>query len=506
MPGINDVVRVSATIRGGGVAVDAFGGGLIITTDATLPAGGNGKIAKFSSLAAVREVFGDTTSPALAAAAWFGVDPSPGRLWIGRWAHVDVATRLIGGTVSVGADAAPLNANNASFTVNGQTVSGLDLSGTDHDTYAEIATDIQTAIVALGGIFEGATFAFADNRFTLTLSGGNVITPEFGTATDENGMIVGTDISAALAMTTAAGAVYRQGHDAETLQGALAEFEEQLPGFYFLMLDSGVPAMFGAGASTARSLAAAAAGGRYQYAMLGSGDSVLTVNESDSELAVVSALGSGRAFGNWQRRPGHLAVGAAARMSAQDLSNGGRVVNPNLRELAGITPDEITDTQAEELTRKRINYYVNRLGRPGYTAGWTFDPDEWIDARMLVDWLAWELELAIFTLLSTEDLVPQTIAGMATLRETINAVMEKGVRSGGIAPGMVSSTVAGEIRSTTGNRSFNGFLSNGYLTHIGSLANQTQTDRVRRLAPPAIVWAKGSGAVNFVPIRLDLEQ
>ena len=505
MPGINDVVRVTSIIRGGGVATDAFGGGLIITTDDTLPAGGASKIARYDSLDAVLDTFADGSDPADAASAWFSIEPAPGPLRIGRWATAEVPTALIGGQASASPDSGNLDASNASFSIDGIDVS-VDISSSD--TYTAIAAVIQTAVQALASApasdprFSSATFVFVSGGFVLTLVGSPTAVIPAGFAAHTAG--TGTDISTDLGMAVGT-AVYKQGSEAETIREAISAMEQANTGFYFLLLDMGVPATVGS-VNTVEALTAAAQTGRYQYAMLGTGDAPLVANESASLLAVVSADGSGRTFGNWSQEASFLAVGAAARMSAQNLTNGGLVINPNLRSLPGITPDEITDAQATELARKRVNYYVNRLGKPGYTAGWTFDIDEWIDARMIVDWLSHELELAVFSLLSDSDVIPQTIPGIAALRETITNVMEKGVRSGGIAPGQVTSATRAEIRQVTGNQLFDGFLSNGYLVNIGSLALQSQSDRVRRVSPPVRVWAKGSGAINFVPIRLDFEQ
>ena len=79
---------------------------------------------------------------------------------------------------------------------------------------------------------------------------------------------------------------------------------------------------------------------------------------------------------------------------------------------------------------------------------------------------------------------------------------EQGVLNGGIAPGQVSEALAADIRQATGNVSFDGFLSAGYLVHIGSVAAQPQADREARKSPPVRGWLKGSGAVHSIDVRL----
>ena len=76
---------------------------------------------------------------------WFGADPPPRSLYIGRWATADVPTTLQGGTPGAIADIAVSNAgftlDELSITVNLATAS----------TYTAIATAIQIALTT-GGV------------------------------------------------------------------------------------------------------------------------------------------------------------------------------------------------------------------------------------------------------------------------------------------------------------------------------------------------------------------
>ena len=168
---IRGIVRVSATIAAGGVSRKDFGSGLFLTTDATLPAGGTGKVRSFDSLVDVGKVFGASTEPYLAATAWFSQDPFPRSFKIARWASADVATTLRGGTPDT---VAAIGVLGAQFGIGGINVT-VDLSGAT--TYAAIATALQTAIVALASTpnndnrFSGATVTYDTNAFLITLSG-----------------------------------------------------------------------------------------------------------------------------------------------------------------------------------------------------------------------------------------------------------------------------------------------------------------------------------------------
>ena len=137
---ISRFFKVTSRIEVGGVVTQNFGRGLMLTTDSTLPAGGTGKAKFYTDNDAVRDDFDSDSGPAEAAADWFGFDPYPQGLYIGRWARETVATSLISGAPgSVNAIAVA----NATFRVEGADAT-VDLSG--ETTYAGIAAAVQTEL------------------------------------------------------------------------------------------------------------------------------------------------------------------------------------------------------------------------------------------------------------------------------------------------------------------------------------------------------------------------
>ena len=92
---VSTAVDISTSIRAGGVLRTQFGTGLLVTLDDALPAGGSNKAQVFADIESVNRVLsaGDALD---AATVWFGADPPPKSLYIGRWATVDVATTLQG--------------------------------------------------------------------------------------------------------------------------------------------------------------------------------------------------------------------------------------------------------------------------------------------------------------------------------------------------------------------------------------------------------------------------
>ena len=205
--------HITTSISAGGAPRLPFGRGLLVTIDDGISAGGSGKAQLFNSVNEVSAALG--AGDALdAATVWFSADPAPQGLYIGRWATADVSTTM-SGTATVAATAAPLNSAAGAFALNGQDVTA-NLSAAN--TYTAIAGAIETAIVALGGIFTGATFTVTGATFTLTLAGSQAINPPYFAAPS-----AGTDISGALGFSQSDNPTYRLGHSTETVSAALGE-------------------------------------------------------------------------------------------------------------------------------------------------------------------------------------------------------------------------------------------------------------------------------------------
>lgn len=91
-----------------------------------------------------------------------------------------------------------------------------------------------------------------------------------------------------------------------------------------------------------------------------------------------------------------------------------------LKELTGITADDLNATAITSLKAKNVNYYVTVAGR-GVTQGGNTAQPEWIDVMVGADWIQARASENIFTLLVTEPKVPYTDAGIS---QVVNALRE----------------------------------------------------------------------------------
>ena len=491
MAEISEFFKVTTRILAGGVPRQVFGQGLILTTDDTLAAGGSGKAKKFTSIQDVGDTLDEATEPYKAAAAWFAQDPAPQNLYIGRWATEDVATTLRGGTPAA---LTALAAANSTFNLNGTNFT-VDLSSAS--TYAEVATAVQTQIA---NTITGATFVHNTTAFLLTLADASAITD--GVFKPHSGG-TGTDISAALGMAAASNPTYKQGSDAELIAGAINAVLAVIPDdVTIVMVDNGVPASVTVSSTTEQTydaLAAAAEASQLFAFLPERSDAALVANETASLAARIFALQNNRTPVVYDAAAGgHKAVSAAALYSAQDFNVPASIITGFGKTLPGQAADIIGTTGLAELNRKRTNWYTYVGGLPTFGEGWSPKAGTWIDARYWLDWMANELELAAFNAARASRRLT-----VAQLYAALDEAMQKGVRSGGIGVGRtVSAAMKADIIQTTGNNAFDGVLTDGYLIHIGRLADQPQVDIDNRMSPPVKVFAAGSEAIHRASIDL----
>ena len=369
----------------------------------------------------------------------------------------------------------------------GETFSDIDF--TDVESLADVASTLQTALrTSTAAGFSEAEVEYDALQSAFAVSIDRLDADEFlaGDTADDLGLDGGS-IAA--------------GYASETIEAALADLLALDSDWYFTVPDSAIRDGDGA-----RALAAWTASRPYMLALDVTGADVLEAGEDDSLAAELSALGYDNAFAVWSQTEDHKALSLAGRLSAINFAAANSLLTAKFKVLPGTTPDALTTTQQEELIRKRINYYAPFGGDAIVAEGMTLKPGRWIDTQYWLDWLINAIRTSVYNLLRQSARVPQTARGVAAIKAVVQRVCEEGVRNGGIAPGFVTEALRADIIAVTGNGNFSGRLTRGYLVHAGSIAEQAQSDREQRKAPPARVWLKHSGAVHTVDIALTLEQ
>ena len=228
-------------------------------------------------------------------------------------------------------------------------------------------------------------------------------------------------------------------------------------------------------------------------------------NEAASIAATISALKHNNVFAIYNGASvDNKAIAYAAVFSGVNFEQPQALITGKFKTLAGTTATDLTSAQRQELTRKRVNYYVPRGSVADTEEGTSFGT--WIDVQYGLDWFSNAVRAAAYNALRAAGRLPQTEAGVTVLVESIQGICEQAVRNGLLAPNTVTPATRAAIQAATGNANFDGFLAAGYLVYAGALSEQSQADREARKAPPITVWAKGSGAIHFVDISILFEQ
>ena len=494
MPEISDIVRIKSSIIPRGELRKVFGVTLFLTTDGSvLDAQGPGRIKTFSDLSSLQNAgFPTDSEPYLAANTYFRQDPFPKSLMVARWAKANVLSELRGGPITSAAPVAAMKVANGSLRLAGRDITGINTSA--NNTFTALAATLQTAIAA---VLNGVTVTWDAGNKRLVLK--DTSYRDYGSLADN--VETGTDLSAILNLDSEGGATAIYGHAAESVADALTGIENLDSSFYFVVIEKGEND--GLASEDVDSWCAARP---YQAFLESNLAASLVTNETASRSASISGNESQRTNLAWNGTQKYLAISAAARLSGVNMNGINSLITLNLKVMPGVDPDDdLSDDQIKELERKNMNYYTRFGSSAAYRDGRQCKPGIWTDVQYFLDWFENAAQVNVFNALYSSDRIPQTPPGVSIIKRSLVNACRNGVRNGGIAPGYVQPTTKADIIAATGNIDFDGYLSNGYLIHAGSIADQAQSEREARKAPPFRVWMKGSGAIHEIDIDVRFE-
>lgn len=118
-----------------------------------------------------------------------------------------------------------------------------------------------------------------------------------------------------------------------------------------------------------------------------------------------------------------------------------------LKALAGITKDELTDTEIAYAKAKGANYYIE-LGGTGITQNGNMAEGEWIDVIVGIDWIQARAQENIFALLITVDKVPFTNAGIDQIVNQLRQILTQAVDREILASFEITTPLASSFTAT----------------------------------------------------------
>lgn len=500
---IDEIINIDTSVQAGGTISAVFGTGLMMTTSEKLAGSGANKCLRFGSQNEVISYFGGTDGVTADAAAWFGADPAPQALYIGRWVQTTAANTIITSPALEG-DAAVVisdlrSVTNGNFTLNGAQLTS-DISFSSVSDLAGVASLLQTAIRTVSA-FSTATVAYSATTKKISINFGSTTHVDIGAPdASKTEFMSRLFLVVPAAGSDAPAPTIFQGQAAQSITDAVNQcvaltLDGPPTG---LMLASDVPSAAGS-VDTRQAMRNFAQTGDYMYAMLdtstagkesGSTDALSSANTAN-QSNVIPVYSRGTDPG--ENTPPKPDVAILAKLSSQNFNLPQSIITLPPKDLPSVNPTIVTGSELVNLRNKRTSVYTLVGGLPTLLGGYTARDGVWADAQWWLLWLKNEMERSIFQAMRTSNRLSN-----AELTDTINDVMAKAVNSGGAQPGgRVNNSIKHAIRRTTGDNSFDGVMQTGYVLWIDPPQSQTDADRSARVSRFTI-WVAPSEAIHTI--------
>ena len=187
-----------------------------------------------------------------------------------------------------------------------------------------------------------------------------------------------------------------------------------------------------------------------------------------------------------------MAAAYASRLQGTNFNGTNTTITMNLKQLSGITPDAgINQTVANLCNTYGVDYYALVQGLPEVVST---GANGYSDNVYNLTWLLGALQVQTFNFLGqTPTKIPQTEAGMTSLKNSVTQVLSQAVTNGFLAPGAWTGTTFGNPASLKAN-----IAQYGYYVYSLPVAQQLQAQRQARVAPVLQIAVKYAGAIQSV--------
>lgn len=483
---VSKVVKVGILTSPTFPARKGFGLLCIFGISASLPVGD--RIRFYSDIDGVAADFSSTSDEYKAAQIFFSQSPRPTELAIARRFNVAVAGELMG-SVNYDKDIANYNAiSTGSLTI---TIDGVvkNLTGIDLSTAANMNAVASAIATKLNVASAGSTCVFTGSRF-IVRSGttGATSTVTYATAAPS-----GIDLAPLLGLRAEDLGVYTAGAAAESVTDTLNAVQDKNQSWYGFTFTKEI-------AEAQLKEAAAWAEARIKvFGYTTKASNVQDAAASNDIATFFKTSGYSRTIGQYDPDDDYAIVSAMARAFTVNFNEQNSTLTLKFKLEPGVTPATITESQRMALTAKNINYY-SYFGDSAMLAEGVMANGRFFDEVHGLDWLQNAIETNVFGYLYTRTTkVPQTDKGVAALVQQVEKAMQDGVNNGLLAPGLWNGSDLGQVKSGD-------FLPKGYYVYAQPVAQQNQSDREARKAPPIQAICKGAGAIHFVDVSVTFER
>lgn len=481
---IGRLVRVQVNLQPLAAARRGFGTLLIIGDSDVIGTGE--RLRAYVDLESVAGDFGLDAPEYKAAALYFGQSPRPQQLMIGRWAGGATSAELRGGVIT-DPDAVLAELKNSppdmlELTVNGQSVSADDVSFAACTNLNAVAEEISQALTGITCTWDGQRFTVKTDAtgesatigYFTSIYGGDVLKLDEAQAlpptAGQNGE---TAVEAVQALADASGAWYGSMFAASTMpdQDALLAVAEFIEG-------ASITRIFGVTETDTR---------------------VLDATFEQDIASKLKALNRRRTCVQYSQNPFAIASLFGRAFSVNFAANRSTITLMYKQE-PGVAPANITETQAQTLKAKRCNVFAQYLNDTMILQYGVMSGQAYFDEMHGLDWFADALQTELYNLLyQSKTKIPQTDAGQNQLVNCCNAVCGEAINNGLAAPGQWNADGFGQLERGD-------YLPEGFYIYTPPMAEQAQSTREQRIAPPIQIALKLAGAIHEVDAIVDVNR
>ncbi len=484
---VNTVVKVNILSSPIFPARRGFGILLILGTAAVLNTAERSR--EYLDLDAVASDFGTNSEEYKAANVFYAQSPNPRVLRIGRRYTAAVAGQNVGSLLPT-TDMAVWNAvttGTLNVSIDGVVKSLTAMTFAADANLVAVAARIQAALVTAGAV--AATVTYSGTRFIISSGTTGVLSTVSYTSTPGTGVYIGnmlgTDATKNPTLTT--------GSALETASAALSAQQDYNSGWYGVHFTT---------TASEQDNKDAALWCEARVKLLGYTTTLAAALSAVSTTDIgyaMKAAGYRRTFGVYDPNDPYAAVSAMARAFAVNFNTPMSALTLKFKTLPSVTPSNLTGTDKSVLDAKNLNYYTYFGDSPMLAEG-KMASGVFFDEVHGLDWLQNAIETNVFGYLySRVTKVPQTDRGVQLIMQQIEKALAQGVENGLLAPGTWNGGEFGALR--TGD-----FMKAGYYIYASSVANQNQSDREARKAPPITCAAKGAGALHSVDVSVSFDR
>ncbi len=493
---IGDVIRGSVSLSPTAAQERNFGLNLFLGDSDVIDTAE--RMRTYSSSTQASSDFGINSPEFQAIELFFSQNPQPAQCIVGRWASTATKGLLRGAPLSPSQQAITvfnvINNGSLSISVDGQVHVATAIDLTNASNLNAVAAAIQTII----GGFASITWDSNNQRFQVeSATSGTLSSVGFAVAPGS-----GTNLGPLLGLNNVpnSGAYTVPGIVAEDLAATVAKFMDLSADWYMLSMAS-TAAPSNQDYQKVAAVIEAASPSRI-FGITNEDPSTLDPTINTDIASILNLAGYRRSTVLYTSQTDFAVASMLGRAATVDFDGADTTITLNFKQLPGVSPEFLTESQRLALRGKKCNAYLRYNNNTSILQeGWMASGD-WFDAIHGTDWLLNACQTAIWNLyLTIGTKIPQTDQGLDTVVNTLASECEQGAVNGLIGRGLVwnGPNIATVLR--TGDT-----LPKGYFIYAPKISTQSQADRDERKTPLIQVAVKLAGAFHSADFLISVNQ